>query len=223
MRFKNIKLAFGILFILLQSGCYNLNKNIAVKDAEVNSLSTLSVANDLSELDESSKFSIYKSVLTYMAKEVILTQNYQIKDKSSVTVYRTETIKPPDNIEINDFSPVSPTLLDSFIKSNQKTENIERAYDILTAHISSNSGDRDLIKFYESTKRKYRNTKSVVAFSNVGVDENRKQGLVYVEFCDSNKKPIKMYLLMKFYKDEQGLNPNSVNGISDVKQVFINE
>lgn len=216
---KRICLITLLIILFCQISCFSDSDKISnlTNEVSVFTVSNESLNSIETKLSDSSKFSIYKSLITYIAKE----GEYPRKTNAYVLFYLTKTIDPQNIEKIKENPSIKPTLVDSFTRSNQKPEFLEKNYDILTVSVDSNSGDRDLAKFYEATKRKYPETSGVVAFSNIGIDDTEKEGLVYVEFYGSDKKLRKMYLQMSFYKDEYTYDPNEIQGVLNFNSIEI--
>ena len=136
-------------------------------------------------------------------------------------VYRIEAISPQGIEQIENNQEISESFVYNFKTANQKLGKLFNKYPG-TRPIIGYSGSRDLAKFYEEAKRKNPDTKAVVCFSNIGIDDSYTKTLVYTEYYRPDKGLVKFYLLMKMELLQTKLNGDSFSGVETFKMLQVN-
>jgi hypothetical protein len=229
-----MKIGLIILFIFVQISCSETgkSKNIVSQTDEVSNsvkietpTATETETPKPKELNVSSpdlltggdKQAIYSSLLA----RIYLDKNISKLDHGDTLIYRLKTILPAGIKQIEQNLDIPKYLIDNFKQANQKTELLDEEYGV-KKDVHFNSGDRDLVKFYKATKREYLITKGVVGFSNIGVDQNSSQALVYVEYYRPDTGLIKFYYLMKFEQIDEEIGISGISNIHDFKFLKVN-
>lgn len=157
---------------------------------------------------------VYLGVLRHMYYKT--SEAFDDINGSAWMIWRQETILPEQIEEIENNPSVPAELIQSLKAENDNTEILAK-YSGDEELIVSSSGDRDLSKFFEQSKRKFTKfsgTQKVAAFSRIGISADHEKALVYAEYYSVKKNLIKCYFVM----DVEMYKPNS--GADQAAQVW---
>lgn len=150
------------------------------------------------EINDVDLFAVYGSLL------VAVRNNYAFDDPivdhlgaKDLLVYRNETVHPeqPERIEHLTNSELDRVLLTNFQEVNRQSVHLEDDYEMLD-WTESNSGNQDIQLFFKETAISMPRVRAVVSFSRIGMNLQKGQGLVYVEYYSQKVGTLKFYLLL---------------------------
>jgi hypothetical protein len=110
-------------------------------------------------------------------------------------VFQKQTIRPKKLESLKEGFDISKCLKDSFIAANKLSRTLEDSYGVLDP-TSSMTGQRELKIFFDESRLQFADTKAVVGLSNIGIDYDSRQSLMYVEYFSPNRGLMGFYLLI---------------------------
>jgi hypothetical protein len=218
-----VKISVLFLFFIIQISCGEISEKPFI--AKENNLASNSSTPEKQltpsrfEPTEGEKLIIYWSTLVevWADDEHGKVLNTQKGDLS----YRLEAVSPQGIEQIENNQDISQSLITNFKKANQNPGKLLDDYP-LKYPIFGYSGSRDMARFYEEAKRKHPETKAVVCFSNIGIDDSYTKTLVYAEYYRPDKGLVKFYLQMKMELLQEKINGDSFSGVESYKMIQVN-
>lgn len=212
------KLGLLTLILLMQFSCLH---SVDVRKGTSNNESNLPLGADTpaedpsGQLIEADRFTIYHALLT----RIVADKEYQnilcSLDGVDMLVYASQTILPPNmSRTARPPSGISAPLFDDFISATKARRYLQDSYGV-KASVLVISGARDVEDLFKMAKRKYPDTKAAVAFSNIGINRNYSQGVLYMECYCPDKGLMKFYVLMNFSKRGDSAYAGKLDGVSD--------
>lgn len=222
----NIKICLLVVFVFMGISCSETGNSKSVISQTYETYNPVKIETPApEEINVKSPALFTKGdeqiIYTVVLGKIFRDEDVDKLDYKARIAYRRETI-PPSGIEQIEKNPdVSKYLIDNFKQANQKTELLDKEYGVKRT-LFYNSGDRDLVKFFKATKRKNPYTDAVVSLSNIGVDQNSSQALVYIEYYRPEAGLIKFYYLMKFGRMDEDIGISGINEVYDLKLIKVN-
>jgi len=172
------------------------------------------------ELKEIDKMVIYSQTLSIAHLDLTNRNLLPAAGWDNYAVYRTKTILPSGIDQLRENSKISKQLLTNFVDANRNTTELEGDYGVKVPIVSYKNSS-DLPAFYKAAKRKIPETTVVIGISNIGVDIENLQGLVYLEYFSPNSELTKFYLLLKLSKHETSYYQGTIRGVENFEVIAV--
>ncbi len=215
---------FGALGILLNISCSNYLEEENTLENSINksvNFSEINTNKKVTKLEYIDKYILYTRVLSHIFNQTNENDPLGPINPTEILVYKSKTVFPQGIAQIKDNAKISKSLYENFKVTNQKTEILEEGYSVLGPVIPL-SGESDLKRFYNLAKKKYSDAKAVVGLSNIGINEDFSQALVFVEYYHPQKGLIKFYYKMKVVRHTSGMYEGEINQISNFEIIPLN-
>jgi hypothetical protein len=192
------------MVLLLNIAC---NKN-SVEETKLQSLpqnSPQQTPTSIKKENNLNDFWIYTRVF----EKIAYTDVFEKIDNSDSFTIKKETITPEDPDIVKSLPNLSEDLINDFLEKNKtkgilgKKGSLSDQLDVYVGHnIIEQKGS--LETFFIAQKKKFRRLKGIIGFSQIGVNSDKSQTLVYVEFYNPEKHLQKKYCLMTWGENNTG-------------------
>lgn len=119
-------------------------------------------------------------------------------------VVRRETIVPNQPARLVGNPAFASGVVQCLLNSASRSKNVRQNYEVYHS-VSVHSGPSDLSKFFGIARKRFPDTKAVVAFSNVSLDRETGNAIVYFEYFSPQKNLLKFYFTITLdITDEPG-------------------